>query len=588
MEKSKKLFAKEWHFSFVTQLEKIVARFSRIEKIFFYGITAVFLASGLTLLYKVNANFLVEIPATGGALTEGVIGTPRFVNPLLAISDADRDLTALLYAGLLKATPEGNLVPDLAKNYTISDSGLVYTFTLKDKIFFHDGTPVSADDVVFTIQKAQDPALKSPKRANWDGIAVEKVDGKTVRLTLKQAYAPFLENATMGILPKHLWHNVSADEFAFSRGNIAPVGAGAFRIGEVRTAGGTEAPTYFDLVPFTKYALGAPHLAHLVLRFYGNETALLSAYRNGEVESVNTIAPEEAKKLAARSVRIERSPLPRVFGIFFNQNQSSVLANKEVRTALARVLDKGSIVDGVLAGYGTVIDGPIPPGLVGNNIDTTTDEWNATTTTARKQSARKILEKAGWQWNTAKGVMEKKMGKKDTVPLTFSLTTASTPELARAAEMIKSAWESVGAKVELKIFETGDLNQNVIRTRKYDALFFGEIVGRNPDLFAFWHSSQRNDPGLNIALYTNIKVDKLLEQARTTSDRETRNETYKKFEAEINKDIPTVFVYAPDFLYVLPHGLKGVKIGNVTTPSERFLNVNEWFIETEKVWRIFL
>lgn len=171
--------------------------------------------------------------------------------------------------------------------------------------------------------------------------------------------------------------------------------------------------------------------------------------------------------------------------------------------------------------------------------------------------------------------------------LSFSLATSDVPELKAAAQIIVQEWKSIGADVDLKIFETGDLNQNVIRPRKYDTLFFGEIVGRELDLFAFWHSSQRNDPGLNIALYANITADKLLEDARTIADYSKRLTKYEEFEQEIAKDIPAIFVYSPDFIYVVPENINGLELGSVTTPSERFLNVHQWYIETDSVWSFF-
>ena len=169
----------------------------------------------------------------------------------------------------------------------------------------------------------------------------------------------------------------------------------------------------------------------------------------------------------------------------------------------------------------------------------------------------------------------------------FSIATANTLELKAAAKIIKENWESLGAKVTLAFFDASDLNQNVIRPREYDALFFGEIVGRDLDLFAFWHSSQRNDPGLNIALYTNIKTDKLLESARGLSSREARIEKYKEFATELEHDAPAAFVYSPDFIYIVPSELQGIDLRAVTIPSDRFLNSNRWYVETDRVWKWF-
>ena len=181
----------------------------------------------------------------------------------------------------------------------------------------------------------------------------------------------------------------------------------------------------------------------------------------------------------------------------------------------------------------------------------------------------------------------KKEKQKETIRLAFSLSTSDVPELKSVAERLKADWEKIGVSVELKVFESGDLNQNVIRPRKYDAILFGEIVGRDSDLFAFWHSSQRNDPGLNIAMYTNSVADKLLEDMRRATDPEKRRTAYEKFSVEIAKDIPAVFLYAPEFVYILPEKIKGSAIGTITVPAERFLNIHEWYIDTDLVWKIF-
>ncbi|OHA93661.1 MAG: hypothetical protein A2W58_02350 [Candidatus Zambryskibacteria bacterium RIFCSPHIGHO2_02_38_10.5] len=146
----------------------------------------------------------------------------------------------------------------------------------------------------------------------------------------------------------------------------------------------------------------------------------------------------------------------------------------------------------------------------------------------------------------------------------------------------------MGADVEVKIFEIGDLNQNIIRPRKYDALLFGEIVGRDLDLYPFWHSSQRVDPGLNIALYTNIKANKLLENIRKETDETLQKKYFDAFKKEIKNDVPAVFTYSPYFIYLIPKKIHNVTLGTLTTPSERFSNIFEWYIETNHVWKIFI
>ncbi|HYF10645.1 MAG TPA: ABC transporter substrate-binding protein [Candidatus Paceibacterota bacterium] len=567
---------KRFHLPKAEDWKRAYEHFSLAEKIAFFGLFALCIGALLSMLSAINSYISTDVPVRGGALVEGVIGSPRFINPLLAVSDADRDLSALVYSGLLRATPQGGLQPDLAESYEISEDGLTYTFKLREDIHFHDGYPVTAEDVEFTVLRTQDPALKSPKRANWDSVRVERVNEREIRFTLKQAYAPFLENATLGILPKHLWKNASPEEFALSFLNIEPVGSGPYQVDTItRNASGL--PERYDLASFSGYALGEPYVASISFQFYPNEAAVIEALKKGDITSANSLPPEDALALKLRDAAIVRTPLPRIFAVFFNQNQNPVLLNREVRVALDAAVDKQAIVDTVLHGFGVVAEGPLPAGVL-------KEATPFASSTERIAEARAGLEAAGWSWNEAEQVLEKK-SKKDVQRLALSLSTSNAPELKQSAEMIKAAWEKLGAKVTLQIFETGDLNQNVIRPRRYDALLFGQIIGRDLDLFAFWHSSQRNDPGLNIALYTNIKADRLLSSARATADTRERLSLYRSVASEVEKDVPAVFLYSPDFIYLVPESLKGVKTERLTTPSERFLGVEQWYIETESVWQ---
>ncbi len=561
---------------FLNRLEAAHTAFTKTERVFFGALCVLLAASSFALATNAAGFFLVEKPRLGGALTEGVVGTPRFINPLLAVSDADRDLAALVYAGLMRATPEGELVPDLAERYEISEDNRSYSFWIKPTALFHDGAPVTADDVVFTIQKAQDPLIKSAKRANWEGVVAERVGDREVRLTLKRPYAPFLENATLGILPKHLWKNIDSESFQFNPLNGEPIGAGPYRIVRVEE-NASRVPTAYTLAAFVEYALGAPYIERLTLRFYGNEATLIDAFRRREIQSMGGISPAEASALEETGVRAEKTPLPRIFGIFFNQNQSKVLADKTVREALARAIDKDALVKSVLGGYGTTIDGPIPNTVIDARPSDAANETN------RIETARALLAADKWKVNEETGIMEKKYGA-ETRALSFSLATAATPELKKAAEFAATAWRAVGAAVELKFFDVSDLNQLVIRPRAYDALLFGEIVGRDLDVFAFWHSSQRNDPGLNIALYTNIKADRLLEEVRTAQEKDKRDAALRAFAEEVRKDVPAVFLYAPDFIYIMPKEIKNLPLRRLSVPHERFLNIHKAYINTEKVF----
>lgn len=578
-EKIKSIVKKEWRIPYEARIMRVIHSFSLTEKTIFFIFVSIFVISGLSLLYKVNKLFLVEVPDYGGQLIEGVIGSPRFINPLLATSDIDKDLTTLVYSGILRLDTNGKLVPELAESYEISSDSLTYTVTLKDDLYFHDGEKLTTDDIIFTIEKVQDPELKSPRENNWSGVKVEKIDERTISFTLRQTYSPFIQNLTFGILPKHIWKTASIEEFPFSQLNINPVGSGPYKVDSITyTSGGF--PSEYHLKSFDKYNLGKPYITNLIIKSYKNEKDLIDAYKNGNIDSLHSVATKQLPSLQIKNDDVKLSLLPRVFGVFFNQNIATVFVNKEVRNALNVATDKQEIIDKVMSGYGQVIDGPVPPKVIeSSNTPEMTDE-------ERIEKAKNILTNNGWKQNDL-GLFQKK-DKKGTIDLSFSISTGNAPELKETAFLLKEQWEKIGAEVEVKIFEIGDLNQNIIRPRKYDSLLFGEIIGKEMDLYPFWHSSQRNTPGLNIALYTNIKVDKILENIRKTTDSELQKTYFDNFNKEIKSDIPAVFTYSPYFIYIIPKKVQNVGLGTLTNPSERFSDVFKWYIETNNVWKIFI
>ncbi len=563
-------------------IRKSMRSFTPAEKAVFYFFVGLFMFSGVALLFKVNDIFLMEIPLRGGSLTEGVIGNPRFINPVLANSEADKNLVALVYSGLVKVTPNGEVVNDIASEIVISEDGLNYTAHIRKDATFHDGARITASDVAFTIETITDPVIKSPQFLDWSGIEVEIIDDQTISFQLKKPYVPFIKNLSIGILPLHIWKNVTDDEFTFSQFNILPIGSGLYKIDSVeRNSGGI--PDYYNLKLFTSNIAGGPYVENLIFKFYPNEGDLFEAFSTREIESMGGISPNEARVLKNSGSRILSSPLPRIFGVFFNGTESKALLDKNIRKALDLATPKEEIIEKVLFGYGTVIDGPLPPGLypwVGENINLKSYEENLA-------EARLILESNGWTKNPESGILEKK-STADTIDLSFSISTGDNPELKNVAEIVRKAWEELGARVEIEVFETGDLNQNVIRPRRFDALLFGEVVGRDADVYPFWHSSQRMDPGLNIALYANSRVDKLLEETRSATDRTEREEAYRSLDEEIKLDVPAVFLYAPNYLYVLPNKLQAISLGNLSTTEDRYLGIKDWYIETNNVWEVFI
>jgi len=584
-------------------LNDLMRRFSPSERLALYAFSALLAVSVFVLLVRLNDSLLVSIPEDGGSFTEGEVGPARFVNPILAISGPDKDMTALVYSGLMRALPDGSMIPDLAESWTISPDGTTYTFKLREHATFHDGTPVTSADVAFTVKAAQNAALKSPRQADWVGVNVSTPDARTVVFTLPHAYAPFIEDTTMGVLPKHLWQGVSDQEFAYHTLNTHPVGSGPYKVAAVETDG-TGSVRRYDLASFPHFALGQAHVRTISLIFYPNIDELKKAFLAGNIDAIASVDPVDAAHLGARrDTALVKAILPRVFGVFFNQSHNPALADTAARKALNAAVDKQAIVDNVLHGYGAVLDSPIPQGVFGGvspaipyELKLATATANTATSTSIPSSAntgrpplsattadaRAILQSGGWKFNTTTNTWEK--GK---LKLTFTLSTADEPELIATAHEAARDWKAAGITVDVHVYPISDFNTTILRPRNYDAILFGEVVGRGADLFAFWDASQRNDPGLNLSMYANSQAGALLGKARATNDEKTREALYLQFAAILKKDAPAVFLYSPAFVYILPSSLHGVAIGAITTPAERFLNVYQWYTQTERVWSIF-
>lgn len=592
-------FIKEFRIPKKQELEASFSSFSRKEFYLFVGIVLVSIISMLVILNQLNNKFLVDVPMKGGSITEGIIGTATLINPVIAISDADKDLVSLVYSGLVRRTPDGSFIPDLAESYRISPDGLTYTFIIKKKASFHDGKEVTADDVLFTINKIKDPLMKSPRRNGWDRINIEKLDDKTIVFKLKQPYLSFLDNMTIGILPKHIWQDEEGAQFNISPFNIKAIGSGPYKIKSVlKNKDGL--PQEYNLKSFANFTLGTPNINNLKIISFPNEKDLVDALMNGSIDQAGSISPKNAKELEKNSYIINKASTPRLFGLFYNSTNNKIFADANVVKAFSYALNKQGIVDQVLYGYGTVIENPIP-----ETILEITKNTNVNIDLLKK--AGELLDKSGWTLREdgirAKGGTTivnktKKVGKKTItekvkvnngplIVLGFSITTGNTGELRQSTEIIKSQLEKIGVKVNIKkVYEMGPLNQ-VIRDRDYEALFFGQIINHESDLYSFWHSSQRKDPGLNISMYSNMKVDKILEDAQKNISVDERLAKYKNFIEEFNKDIPALLIYSPIYLYATSNNLNNINLNSLINPSDRFESVYTWYANKDHVWKIF-
>lgn len=540
-----------------------------------------FAASLLWLVLAVNAASLIAVPGTGGTLREGVVGTPRFINPVLAVTAADLDLTELVYAGVLRRDGDGALVPDIAESVEVSEDGLTYAIQLREDVQFHDGAPLTADDVIFTIGRVQDPALQSPLRASWEGVSALKLNDRELQVVLPAAYAPFQENLTLGILPKHIWEHASTEELPFSQYNSEPIGAGPYRIEKIERDN-SGIPQSYELVPNQAYFGERPKIQKLIFNFYPTEDALVADFLAGKLDSAGGLDGTSLAKLEESSLPLafHTTPLPRTFALFFNQNEQPLFRDASVREALAVAVDRERMVREVLGGRGQAIQTPIPPGF---GMEVATPEGGGM---ADLDAARERLRRGGWSINEETGLWEKETDE-ETRTLSVDISTANTPFFGQTANILKERWEELGVPTNVRQFEQSNLSQSVIRPRAYETLLFGTVVGRELDFFSFWHSSQRNDPGLNVALYANITTDGLLTDARVTADEEARAEIFADFSDELVSEVPAIFLYVPTYTYVTPASVRNISLERIARGHERLSTVAAWHVERESVWPLF-
>ncbi|MEK7465002.1 MAG: ABC transporter substrate-binding protein [Patescibacteria group bacterium] len=555
-------------------LPRLFAKEERIRIVAFASVALIVL---VILTARLVVRFTVERPAVGGVLREGTIGEPRFVNPLYASSGTDRDIAALVFAKLIRYDRAGAITMDLAQGVEVSPDGKTYTATLRENAEWHDGEPVTASDVLFTIKAIQDPDYQSPLRQNWQGVTVEKVNERIVRFTLRQPYAPFMENLATGILPEHLWRRIPRESATLSDLNVKPVGSGPYRFEKLaRHEDGTI--TAVTLKRSKRYHLDGPYLKEIRFSFYPDEAGLVAAYRRNEIDSFLLFSQDHRGELVELDLNLHSLRLPKVFAVFLNPTAQPALGRPAVRKALALAIDRKAIIENTAAGEGVEVNSAIPPGTFGFNGDIAPIAHDP-------EAAKQVLARDGWADSNGDGILERSEGSgrnRKTQTLTARIATSDAPELAHAADLIQEMWRAIGVETEVQTSPIGDLETLAIRPRAYEALVFGEVFGHDPDPFAFWHTSQLKDPGLNVALYSNQAVDRLLEEARRTADPAAREQKYREFQKIVADEVGAIFLYSPTHTYAIRKSIHGVSLGTVTLPEERFNEVHAWYADTRR------
>ena len=527
------------------------------------------LFSWLVMLFL---SFTKPVPAEGGVYTEGIVGEPMHINPILAqATDVDADMVQLVYSSLFSYDDAGRLRPSLAEGYELQEDGKKYVVKLRSGVKWHDGQDLTADDVLFTFRTIQDASYRSPLRANWQGVDVSKDDDQTVVFSLKKAYFDFLENLTVGIVPKHIWDGIPPEKFSLADVNLNPIGSGPFRVeGFKKDSNGTILS--YELRAFPQYFEGAPFLQKVVLYFYGSEEDMLSAYRRREILAASNVTPgsfpEDLKN--QKDTVIHDVSQPRVFAVFLNEKKNAALAEEPVRRALALATDRERLVREVLDGHGDPAYSLFSPNTSAYSSAGEASVFNP-------DEAVKILEDAGWMLGDD-GVREK-----GGVRLEFDIATPNWDELVKTAHMVENGWNEIGAHVTVSVLENVSDAQRTIRSREYAALVYGLAMTFEPDPYSFWHSSQTGELEHNFSLFSDKRADELLSNSREELGADARAGMYREFQEILATRMPAVFLYSPRYVYVQRRSVQGFSARAINTPASRFQDIARWYMSTKRV-----
>jgi len=496
---------------------------------------------------------------------EAVVGAPRAVNPLLSsLNEADRDLTALVFSGLTRLGTQGEVLADLAQHWQISDDGLLYTFFLRPDVRWHDGTPFSARDVLFTYSLLADPLFPGDPALGqfWSQVKCQAPDDYTVQCRLPEPFSPFLAYASIGILPAHRLPGLRAADLPQMAFNNAPVGTGPFRLLQVdsRRALLARNPTYH---------LGPPQIDQLELRFFPDLHGALTALHRGEVQGIllGPLAPQQELQSVASQGQFKLLHAPRTTytAIFFNLG-SPLLVDAKVREAISLLLDRRLITDDLLGGRAVPADTPIPP-----------KTWAASPSPRPLEPdprrAQQLLQQAGWQ-RGSDGLW--RQGER---PVVLPLLTYDDPMHMAVAREVARQLGNQGLLTELQFVSPQRLVDDYLVPRRFTLALFSFDPGPDPDPYPVWHSSQRPPEGRNFSDYLDVEVDRVLEEARRTADRAQRQALYARFQELFRQDMPAVVLFYPQYTYAVDERLRGVSLGALFDPASRFASVWQWQLE---------
>ena len=530
-------------------------------------------ALGVQILWN-QGSYMTAASRSGGVYVEGVLGRVGTVNPLFYTTDAEASAARLMFSSLYNYDKTGVLQQDIATSMSIDKTQKVYTVTLRDDVKWHDGEKLTADDVVYTINLIKNPATRSVFHSSWLDIAVSAPNPTTVVFTLPAVYAAFPQALTFPIVPQHMLKDVTPAGVRESAFSSHPVGSGPFKFSRLQQTDSTGDYNVVHLVSNRDYYKGTPRLSRFELRAYPDESSLVKAVNTGEVSGAADISVTEARNITVPVTRVSESVNSGVY-LMLNM-QSDMLKDKALRQALHLSTD----VDAIIKSLGGGVDGLNGPLLKEQALVARA----AAPAKADAVAAEKKLQDAGW----VKG--KDGFRQKGKTPLAITITTTKNSEYETVLKLVKAQWEKIGIKVVENVIDTSSATstfvQDTLQGRNYDVLLYELAIGADPDVYAYWHSSQIGPGGYNFSNYSNKIVDASLAGGRSSLDASLRNVKYALFTQQWLQDVPAIGLYQAANEYVTVKGVRAVEVeSTLITESDRYANILYWSVANKDVYK---
>ena len=521
---------------------------------------------------------IITLPeaAQGGIYTEALIGSLGRLNPMLDWNNsADRDINRLIFSGLIKFDSHGLPQPDLAESWGTSADGMFYNFSLRPHAVWHDGQPVTSDDVIFTIELIKSAGSLFPQDIKdlWSKIEIKRLNDKTLQFKLPEPFAPFLDYVTFGVLPKHLLETIPSDQLANAEFNLKPIGSGPYKFDRLLTSGGQI--TGVVLLANADYFIQPPFIEQVVFRYYPSSAAAFDAYKQGEVLGISQLTNDTLEPaLKETTLSVYTSRLPQTGLVFLNLNNPSVpfLQSEKIRRALLLGVSRNMIVSHILNGQAIVADGPILPGSWAYYEDIEQLDYDP-------DAAAALLTKEGYVIPVGGGEVRAKDGQF----LTFTLVHPDDTIHTQIAQTLQSDWALIGVRIELQAVAYNSLVNDFLSTRNYQAALADLNTSRtpDPDPYLFWHQSEATG-GQNYSQWDNRTASEFLETARTTADFAERARLYRNFQVVFTKEMPSLPLYYPVYSYGVDAQVQGVQVAPLYDVSDRLALIGEWYLITRR------